>query len=172
MKWRVRALSLTALLTGAALASDAVPAIRPVTPEQFTQELAKLRGQIVMLNVWATWCVPCLKEIPDLLQIEAELASQGFALLGLSIDEPGDAARVESFRHKHFSGFRSLLRDSSDLDAVVSVLDPAWNEVVPTTYLIGRNGRVLSRIQGKKTLEQFRAAALDELGASAGGASR
>jgi thiol-disulfide isomerase/thioredoxin len=168
MKWRVRALALTALLTTAGLAADAVPAIRPVTPEQFTQELARLRGQIVMLNVWATWCVPCLKEIPDLLQIEAELASQGFSLLGLSIDEPADAARVESFRQNHFSGFRSLLRDSSDLDAVVSVLDPAWNEVVPTTYLIGRDGRVLSRIQGKKTLEEFRAAARGGIGTDAG----
>jgi peroxiredoxin len=109
--------------------------------------------------------VPCLKEVPDLLQVEQELAGRGFVLLGLSIDEPGDLARVESFRQKYFAGFRTLVRDTSDMDAAVSVVDPAWNEIVPTTYLIGAGGRTLSRIQGKKTLAEFRAAALDALAA-------
>jgi hypothetical protein len=42
------------------------------------------------------------------------------------------------------------------MDAAVSVVDPAWNELLPTTYLIGRDGKVAKRIQGKRTLEQFR----------------
>ena len=160
-----RALVLAAAFAGVSPARAEAPAIRAVTPEQFAQELATLRGRLVMLNVWATWCVPCLKEIPDLLTVEAELGPQGFVLLGLSIDEPGDAPQVESFRQKYFAGFRSLLRNSSDLDAVVSVVDPAWNEVVPTTYLIGREGHMSLRIQGKKAVEEFRAAARAALAA-------
>ena len=45
---------------------------------------------------------------------------------------------MDAFRQKYFPRFRSLLRESSDLDAAVSVVDPAWNEIVPTTYLISR----------------------------------
>ncbi len=159
-----RAIAAVALLFAAG-AGAGMPGIQAATPDEFARELAALRGQVVMLNVWATWCVPCLKEIPDLLKIGAELGGQGFVLLGLAIDEPGDAARVESFRQKYFATFRSLVRNSTDMDAVVSVVDPAWNEIVPTTYLIGRDGRTLTRMQGKKTLEEFRAAALEALAA-------
>ena len=42
------------------------------------------------------------------------------------------------------------------MDSIVSVVDPAWNEILPTTYLIGRDGQVAKKIQGKRTLEQFR----------------
>ena len=157
-------IAIVAFLLAGATAATA-PAVRPATPEEFAREIASLRGQVVMLNVWATWCVPCLKEIPDLLKLEDELAGRGFVLLGLSIDEPADAARVEAFRQKYFVAFRSLVRNTTDMDAAVSVVDPAWNEVVPTTYLIGRDGRMLTRTQGKKTLEEFRAAALEALAA-------
>jgi glutathione peroxidase-family protein len=72
------------------------------------------------------------------------------------MDDPAEFAAVEAFRRKHFAEFRSLLRDTPDMDAAVSVVDPAWNELLPTTYLIGRDGKVAKRIQGKRTLEQFR----------------
>lgn len=155
------ALLLALLLAGAAPALADAAASRAITPAGLTQELAALRGRVVILNVWATWCVPCLKEIPDLLRLEAELANDGLVLLGLSIDDPADAAGVEAFRQKYFAGFHTLRRDATDSDALVSVVDPAWNEVVPTTYLIGRDGRVAVRIQGKRTLAQFREAALE-----------
>jgi thiol-disulfide isomerase/thioredoxin len=142
-----------------------VPAARPVTPEEFAGEIAMLRGRVVVLNVWATWCVPCLREIPDLLAVEKELGTKGLALLGLSVDEPQDAARVETFRLKYFAGFRSLVRTTSNMYDAVSVLDPGWNEIVPTTYLIGRDGKIFSRVQGKKTTAEFRAAALAALAA-------
>jgi thiol-disulfide isomerase/thioredoxin len=135
------------------------PAVRVATPAQVAGELAALRGKVVMLNVWATWCSPCLREIPDLLAVEADLAAQGFVLLGLSVDEAVEAPRVDEFRRRYFPAFRTLVRDAPDMDAAVSVVDPAWNELVPTTYLVGRDGKLLQRIQGKKTREEFRAAA-------------
>ena len=159
--WR----SLAAFVALAALdVAAGAPPTRTVTPEEFGREIAALRGQVVMLNVWATWCVPCLKEIPDLLTVGDELAPRGFVLLGLAVDEPADAGRVEEFRQKYFADFRTLLRGSTDMDATVSVVDAAWNEIVPTTYLIARDGKISARLQGKKSLSEFRAAALEALG--------
>lgn len=152
------ALAVVALALAAAARAE-LPPVRAVAPAQFAAELDALRGRVVMLNVWATWCAPCLKEIPDLLAVEADLAGEGFVLLGLSIDDAADAARVEQLRRQYFPAFRSLQRDASDADALVRVVDGAWNEVVPTTYLIGRDGRVLQRIQGKQSRAQFAAAA-------------
>ena len=88
---------------------------------------------------------------------------KGLALLGLSVDEPQDAARVETFRQKYFAAFRSLVRTTSNMYDAVAPLDASWNEIVPTTYILGRDGKILARVQGKKTQQEFRAAALEAL---------
>ena len=136
----------------------ATAATELVTPQQLRTVLERERGNLIVLNLWATWCTPCLKEIPDLVALGQEFADRGVVVIGLGMDEPDLlAGLVEPFRVKHFADFRSYLRDAPDMDSVVSVVDPAWNELLPTTYLIDRNGKVVKRIQGKRSREQFRA---------------
>ena len=91
------------------------------------------------------------------MALEQEFEERGVVVIGLGMDEPDTLANlVEPFRAKHFPGFRTYLRDAPDMDTVVSVVDPAWNELLPTTYLIDRDGNVVKRIQGKRSREQFR----------------
>ena len=142
----------------------AVPAAQLVNPAGLAKLLAERRGKVVVLNLWATWCVPCLREIPDLVALEKEFAARGVTLVGLGMDDPGALAeQVEPFRRKNFPAFRTWVRSEPDMDALVSVVDPAWNEILPTTYLIGRDGKVAKKIQGKRTLEQFRELILEVL---------
>lgn len=119
--------------------------------------LSARRGQVVVLNLWATWCSSCLKEIPDLMRLEQELHGGGLTLVAISMDDPAELARVAAFRDRFFPAFRTYLRGESGMDDIASVVDPAFNELLPTTYLIGRDGRVVKRIQGKRTLDEFRA---------------
>ena len=138
-------------------AGDAAPPTELIDAAGLRKLLAAQQGRIVVLNLWATWCVPCLREIPDLLTLAREGAPRGVVLLGLSMDEPSAlAGQVEPFRRKNFPAFHTWLRATADMDPLVSVVDPAWNEILPTTYLIGRDGKVAKKIQGKRTLEQFR----------------
>jgi thiol-disulfide isomerase/thioredoxin len=123
---------------------------------QLRARLAAEHGRVLILNLWGTWCVPCLREIPDLLEVERRLAPRGVRLLGLGMDEPAQRATlVEPFRAKHFPGFETLLRNEPDMDTLVSVVDPAWNEILPTTYLIGRDGKVFKKIQGRRSVDEF-----------------
>ena len=150
--------------TAATTAVAAVPAAQLVNPAGLGKLLAERRGKVVVLNLWATWCVPCLREIPDLVALEKEFAPRGVTLVGLGMDDPGAlAGQVEPFRRKNFPAFRTWVRSEPDMDALVSVVDPAWNEILPTTYLIGRDGKVAKKIQGKRTLEQFRELILEVL---------
>lgn len=144
--------------TGAAMAAEA-PATQPIAAADFRGALQKQQGKVLVVNFWATWCVPCLREVPDLLKLEAEFASRGVRLIGVAVDDPSPgAAQVEQFRRKYFPAFLTYARTGPEMDELASVIDPAWNEVVPTTYIIDRRGKAVTRIQGKKSLEEFRAA--------------
>lgn len=141
----------------ATVAPAQVAPVQPLSAAAFAGVLQQHRGQVVVLNLWATWCVSCLKEIPDLMALEREFSPRGMKLLAVSMDDPLELGVVEAFRRQRFPEFSSWIRQEAEMDAFVSPLDPAWNELLPTTYLIGRDGQVLKRLQGKKTLAEFRA---------------
>ncbi len=131
---------------------------QPISAAEFRTILEQERGKVVVLNLWATWCVPCLREVPDLIAVTNELQDAGVTLIGVAVDDPSpNAAQVESFRQKYFPSFRTFARQGAQMDELASVVDPAWNEVVPTTYIIDRQGKVATSIQGKKSAETFRA---------------
>ena len=143
------------LLCAQPLAAE-VPA-KPVNAAEFKSALVSARGKVVVLNLWATWCVPCLREVPDLLAVTNEVKASGVVLIGVAIDDPSPgASEVERFRKKYFPDFFTYARQGPEMDELASVVDPAWNEVVPTTYLIDRSGKVVRRIQGKKSAQEFR----------------
>jgi len=131
--------------------------IERISPSDFETILKDELGNVVILNLWATWCAPCIAEIPDLITLEQEFADENLTLIGISMDEPSmGTAKIEDFRTRFFPSFRTYARDESHMDNLVSVVDPTWNEVMPTTYLIRRDGTVAMQIQGKKSLEDFR----------------
>lgn len=140
---------------------EGVTAEAPLTllrAPELEQRLEAERGQVVILNLWGTWCVPCLREIPDLMEVERRLSSRGVRLIGLGMDEASQRdSLVLPFHRKHFPAFRSYLRNEPDMDTLVSVVDPAWNEILPTTYLIGRDGKVFRKIQGRRSIDEFMA---------------
>ncbi|MGI9342856.1 MAG: TlpA family protein disulfide reductase [Gammaproteobacteria bacterium] len=130
----------------------------PVNSEQLSAELAARQGRVVLVNFWATWCRPCLEEIPALMDLEAALEDRGFDLVAVSLDSPADSETlVEPFLDKWFPDFITYLSVENDMDAIVSVIDPYWNEVLPTSYVIGRDGAVAKRIQGGSTADEFAA---------------
>lgn len=158
----VRRFAIAALLIAGQVQADpasSVQSVVPVTPAEFRMQLDARKGQLVLVNFWATWCRPCLKELPELLALEQKYAARGFALVAVSLDEPADLnSVVRPFLAKWFPALHTLARQSPDMDATVSVLDPAWNEVLPTSYVVDRSGTVRARLQGGKTAEDFAAA--------------
>jgi thiol-disulfide isomerase/thioredoxin len=154
---RIAYLLLVALAIVSASITHANERARPISATEFRAILDKERGKVIVLNLWATWCVPCLREVPDLITVANELQGAGVTLIGVAVDDPSPgAAQVESFRKKYFPSFRTFARQGSEIDELASVVDPAWNEVVPTTYIIDRQGKVSKRIQGKRSAEEFR----------------
>jgi thiol-disulfide isomerase/thioredoxin len=137
---------------------DAATPTKTLNPQELKSLLEAERGNIIVVNLWATWCTPCLAEIPDLIKVTDTLAHKKVKLIGIATDDAGPATRqIENLKQRYFPTFQTYARDQTEIDYLVSVIDPAWNEVVPTTYILDRQGKVKSRIQGKKSAEEFKA---------------
>jgi thiol-disulfide isomerase/thioredoxin len=145
------------LAHGALAGDDHDPAVLvPIDRNALIGELSASKGRVVLVNLWATWCTPCLREIPDLLALEAELSGEEFRLLAVSMDDAYSKDWVSEFKAKHFPTLRSFINAELDMDTLVSGIDPVWNETLPTSYVLNREGEVVQKIQGKKPIAFFR----------------
>jgi cytochrome c-type biogenesis protein len=96
--------------------------------------LALMRGKPVLLNVWATWCLPCKEEIPYLESLHGKHAAEGLQIVGVSVDARGDEGKIEEFA-KDFSMTYPIWRDPDE-----RVNSRFLAIGVPSTYLIDRDG--------------------------------
>ncbi len=110
--------------------------------------LRSLRGQVVLVNFWATWCPPCRKEMPDLDALYKKFRNQGFVVLAISDEQP---ATVRSFLAKHKVEYPILL-DPGDLVHKRFDVDG-----IPKSYLYGRSGKLVAEAMDMRTRDQFMA---------------
>jgi thiol-disulfide isomerase/thioredoxin len=129
------------------LVVDSSPAPAPNAP--FTDAagkahtLADFKGKAVIVNLWATWCAPCVQEMPTLAKLASESAGQPLAIVPVSVDRPDDRANAEAFLAK-----RPPLTFYSDPSYGLPAAFTPRVEGLPTTVLIDRNGRVRARLSG------------------------
>ena len=102
--------------------------------------LADLRGKVVVVNFWATWCPPCVEETPALNRLQQRIASRGGMVLGVSVDE--DVAAYERFL-KHQQVIYLTYRDPSKKIAL-----DYGTSMYPETYIVDRSGRIARKIVG------------------------
>ncbi|MGH7292479.1 MAG: TlpA disulfide reductase family protein, partial [Myxococcota bacterium] len=124
---------------------------------------AELRGRVVFVNFWATWCAPCREEAPSLERLYQSLSGDGFELLGISIDAENDQAKVEAFRKELGLTF-PIPRDPQK-----RVYAAYQASGVPETFLLDRQGRVLERFVGPQNWDDPRYAREIRRALAAGG---
>ena len=104
-------------------------------------DLARLRGKVVLVNVWATWCSPCRSEMPTLNAFYRRYHSRGLDLLGLSIDEAPDAAQVQQVM-RQFS-YPGALASAARVNGFGQPI------AVPITYVIDAGGVIRAELQAE-----------------------
>jgi thiol-disulfide isomerase/thioredoxin len=132
--------------------------IERIGAAEFAELLEENRGNVVLVNLWATWCVPCLREIPELLRLERRYAPEGVRVLGISLDEPGDFDEVVAFRDRFFADFRTFHSREDDWFELVGVVTPEWNAILPTSFVIDRRGALVTTLTGGQDYDRFEAA--------------
>lgn len=115
------------------------------------QKLSAYRGRIVVLNFWATWCIPCRKEMPDLAAIQNDYAALGVQVIGAAADTLTDRSKVLQFIKETRINFPVWLGATTE-EMQLFGLGPA----LPGTAVIGRDGKILSTKPGVVTQVELR----------------
>jgi thiol-disulfide isomerase/thioredoxin len=120
----------------------AVPALDFVDGDGRSMTLADFRGRVILLNVWATWCVPCRKEMPTLDRLQAKLGGADFQVIALSIDRQGMAVVKPFYRDVGLAALGIYIEQSGKATQLLHAVG------VPMTLLIDRQGREVARKMG------------------------
>ena len=112
-------------------------------PKQKT--LADYRGQVVLINIWATWCGPCRVEMPSIEQLNREYAPKGLKVLAISVDDPGTDQQVKDFVKQYGFTFE-VLHDTGGQEGRVS--RDYQTTGYPETVIIGRDGIIRKKLLG------------------------
>ena len=130
------------------------PALSFKDKDDVDASLAAFKGKVVLVNFWATWCIPCIKEMPSLDRLARKLGNERFAVVALSLDGPS-RPKVEPFiRSRNLEQLRVFFDTQKKSYAALDII------VLPTTVLIDAEGREIGRLQGDAEWDSPEAEAL------------
>jgi len=119
--------------------------------------LSQYKGKVVLVNFWATWCDPCFVEIPWLIELQQKYEAKGFTVLGISMDEEGKAAVAPFLAKERFNvngqklpmNYPIVIGNDDVADKFGGLLG------YPTSFLISRDGKIVKKVQGLISYEEF-----------------
>ncbi|MBZ0202443.1 MAG: TlpA family protein disulfide reductase [Ignavibacteria bacterium] len=115
-------------------------------------KLSDYKGKVILINFWATWCPPCRKELPDLSQISTDYKDKDFKMIGVSIDDNQEV--LNNFLKTNKLSY-TVLYEPNELVAKYMTTSGQNQNVVPQSYLIDKNGKVVEAIIGSKSKADF-----------------
>jgi thiol-disulfide isomerase/thioredoxin len=150
--------------TGEPVSAEAASAsshpITPLSAADLRTELDARRGKVVVLNMWATWCGPCVEEFPLLVEFARSVATEEVAVMAISADFPEDLeAKVVPFVRAHDPPFPVFLQSDHE-DVFTPAVDPQWRGRFPHTVVYDREGKIVARVGNFRSTEELREAVL------------
>jgi thiol-disulfide isomerase/thioredoxin len=122
-------------------ASAALPELRPASVDEILGAVRAPGAEVVVVNVWATWCAPCREEFPDLVRLGRTYRDRGLRLVLVSADFDDQVPAARAFLARHGVDYVSYLKTGDDM-AFIDALSPQWTGALPATVVYdGRGNR-------------------------------
>jgi peroxiredoxin len=127
------------------------------TPAGESIRLSDLRGQAVLINLWATWCPPCRQEMPAIQRIYRDYRDQGFVVLAVNTTSQDDPFNIAPFVERYGLTFPVLLDETGEVSAAYNLRS------LPTSYFIARDGTIRDVVVGGPMAEALLRARVEEI---------
>jgi thiol-disulfide isomerase/thioredoxin len=152
MRW------ITPLLVCSTLALTAQNGFVPVDETGYQKLISDNKGKVVLVDFWATYCVPCRAETPKLVALASKLRSRGFQLITISADEPEQAGLAAKFvADMHIPG-AAYIRKAKDDDKFINFVDAKWSGALPALFLYDKSGRKVKSFIGENPIDAIESA--------------
>ncbi len=167
----VAALPFAKVALGAAKASAGrkLPAAaRIITLPQLQANLAKRHGRVAVLHVWASWCIPCLEELPMMGKFARDMKPRGIDLVSVSLDDAtpqGAQVVARLIGEKTGGAMQNVILKVDNTEAFLGSIDPRWDGTIPALFFYDANGSLRRALMGNTTreeVEKFATALLPE----------
>ena len=127
-----------------------------VSHRSLQQLVRKDSGKVVLINVWASWCKPCLEELPALSKVKDQFSSKDFSLYLVSMDDREDTTHhVFPALKKAGIRFPTFIKDGESDEEFMNGMSPDWNGALPATFLFDRQGVLDTMLIGGRTYLEF-----------------
>lgn len=155
MARRYLAAALVALSLGVS-AAEAQVKVKPISAAALKQEIAKRKGKVVLLNLWATWCAPCVASYPDVVKLSNKYRDKGLEVLSVSIDLPSRLQKsVIPFVNKQKPRFPVFIKTAGADEAFINSIDPKWQGDLPAEVIYGPDGRRVASLTGETDMAKL-----------------
>ena len=118
-------------------------------------------GKLRLINVWATWCAPCIIEFPDLVMLQRMYGNRDFEFISISADNLENSMKVHEFLKSKYASLENYIFQTDDKYALIEAVDPEWNGALPYTLLIAPGGEIVYKNQGVVDLLELKRAIVD-----------
>jgi len=148
-------------LAGGASAADRkrVETVEPIDKAGLQKLIKERNGRILFLNIWATWCAPCVEEFPDLVKLSRAYPEHEVEVVGISADYPDEVeSKILPFIKKHDVPFRILVAAFERQEDFINGVNPAWSGALPATLVYDQYGNQRLFLVGQGTFEEFKKA--------------
>jgi len=114
------------------------------------------QGKILFINTWATWCVPCIEEFPDLVRLKDFYKDSDVVFIGISVDFPDEVeSKVKPFLYSQKVNFPNYVQNFKDPADLINLLNINWRGAVPATFIYDKTGTQQKFLLGKHSFDEF-----------------
>ena len=147
--------SLVGSINSVLAQSNIAPRIKTINVKELSKLINTNKDRVLLINVWATWCVPCREEFPDLVKI-SESYSDRIRVVGISVDDSEILdSKVIPFLKNQKAAFENYLLKVIEPEDFINLLSKEWSGAIPVTFIYNKSGKQNQMLIGKQNYELF-----------------